>query len=279
MLTAGAHGTAIEPGRDRQVHFTGDFNPHGADFTGADAVTFSASDDGGATSTPLVVQITIAPAPLLGTIFDAPSLQQDAPLQRWDADLRRVLPGRDDPHQHAHRRAGGTARGLHRPAPRRAGGAEALVRTNAAGTTKLAFRPIKTDLVFLDVPALPGVLATGAVLFVAPDWSLNRRLPIRHKKFVITGRLVAEKFARARGTLSFQRRQGSRWVNVTRKVKLSASLKFTVTLSTKYSGKRARFVYTPKSIDYITSTFTFTPKKKKRLAGRVAASGVRAMHR
>ena len=157
-------------------------------------------------------------------------------------------------------------------------GGKKLVRTNAAGTTKLLFRPIKTDLVFLDVPELPGVFATGAVLFVAPDWSINKRLPIRHKKFVITGRLLAEKFARTRGTLSFQRRKGTKWVNVTRRVKLSPSLRFTVTLSTKFSGKRVRLVYTPKTVDYITSTFTFTPKKK-RLAGRVAASGVRAMHR
>ena len=224
------------------------------------------------------MQITIAPAPLLGTIFDAPSLQQDAPLQdgtpTFDVFYR-------DPTTLTSTLTDGPVAPLagfvvrHRGVP----AAPKLVRTNAAGTTKLAFRPIKTDLVFLDVPALPGVLATGAVLFVAPDWSLNRRLPIRHKKFVITGRLLAEKFARARGTLSFQRRQGSRWVNVTRKVKLSASLKFTVTLSTKYSGKRARLVYTPRTVDYIASTFTFTPKKKKRLAGRVAASGVRAMHR
>jgi len=277
VLISGAHGTATAPDATGKFTFAADFNPQGADYTGADAVSFTAGD-GTLTTGTLTVPITIAPAPLLFTTPDAPSLQEDRPLQdgtpTWDVFYK-------DPTTLTSSLTDGPVTPLPGYAIRHRGvpGGPKLVPTNAAGTTTLAFRPLSTQLLFLDVPALPGVLAAGGVLFVAPDWSLARRLPIRHKRFVITGRLVAEKFARSRGTLSFQRRKGTKWVNVTRKVKLSASLRFTVTLSTKYSGKKVRLIYTPRTPDYITSTFTFTPKVKKRLAGRIAAGGVRAMHR
>jgi hypothetical protein len=277
VLISGAHGTATAPAATGTFTFTADFNPNGADYTGADAVSFTASD-GTLDTAPLTVPITIAPAPLLHTMPDSPSLQEDAPLQdgtpTWDVFYK-------DPTTLTSSLTDGPVTPLPGYAVRHRGvpGGPKLVQTDAAGAANLPFRPLSTQFLLLDVPALPGVLAAGGVLFVAPDWSLSHRLPIRHKRFVITGRLVAEKFARSRGTVSFQRRKGTKWVNVTRKVKLSASLRFTVTLSTKYSGKRVRLVYTPRTPDYITSTFTFTPKVKKRLAGRVAAGGVRAMHR
>jgi hypothetical protein len=277
VLTSGQFGTATITDPSGKFTFAAQFNPAGADYTGPeDAVSFTASD-GTLDTAALNVPITIAPAPLLFTMPDAPSLQEDAPVQgtpTWDVFYK-------DPTTLTSSLTDGPVTPLpgygvrHRGVP----GGTKLVTTNAAGVTTLAFRPVSTQLLFLDVPALPGVLAAGGVLFVAPDWRLARRLPIRHRRFVITGRLVAERFARSRGTVSFQRRQGTKWVNVTRKVKLSPSLRFTVTLSTKFSGTKVRLVYTPRTPDYITSTFTFTPKLKKRLGGRVAAGGMRAMHR
>jgi hypothetical protein len=89
---------------------------------------------------------------------------------------------------------------------------------------------------------------------------------------------VAEKSARKGGTVRFQRRKGTKWITVTSRVPLSSALRFTVKLSTKFSGKRTRLVYRPRTgSEYITSTYTFTPKKK-RLAGRLDVAGVRLHH-
>ncbi len=139
-------------------------------------------------------------------------------------------------------------------------------------------RPIVSELLVFDVPSLQGVIPTAAILFVAPDWSVPKRVPIRRGKFVISGRLLAEKSARKGGTVRFQRRKGAKWITVTKRVPLTSALRFTVKLSTRFSGKSTRLVYRPKSgSEYITSDFTFTPRKK-RLAGRLDVRGVRLHH-
>lgn len=278
IATNGTHGTATVPDQTGKFIYTATFNPNGADFVGADVLHMTASD-GGPSSTPFDVTISVGDAPLLGGNIDAATLKVDAPFQgtpvfevlykdpvTLSATLKEAQPPSTPLGGFAVRFQGIPA------------GPKTLT-TNAGGAVGLVFRPLISDFVSLDVPSLPGVFSAPAILLVAPDWSIPSRVPVRHRKFVVAGRLRAEKSARTGGTLTFQRRKGTKWLTVTRKVKLSASLRFTVKLSTKYSGVRLRLLYKAKATsDYINSEFRFKLRKKKRSTGRVAVRSVRASH-
>jgi hypothetical protein len=282
-----AKGTASAPAADGRFTFTATFNPSGADPTGADTVEITATDGdgpGGAATVP--VPITIGPAPVVDTTFTAPDLQPDATLQ----DGRRTFDvfyktnvtataNLSDPTAAAPLAAFGvrfrSGRGVNRTA-----------NTNTFGDARFSFRPLVTDQYAFDVPALKGTFSDGFVFWVAPDWKIAKRFPVKNKKFVIGGRLLAGKSARTKGSyVQFQRRKGTKWLVVVRKVAVAANMTFSVRVSrAAFSGKTVRFRYVSKNADYIGSSFKFTitaPKPRLRAWAGPATAGAtaRALHR
>ncbi len=134
--------------------------------------------------------------------------------------------------------------------------------TNAAGRVATKFKPLVSDEYAFDVPTIKGSFVDGYVFWVAPDWKLASTFPVKNRKFVISGRLLAKKSARTRGSyVRFQRKKGSKWVTVVSKVPVSSAMTFTVKVSrANYAGKRVRFRYVSKNLDYIGSSFAFTVK-------------------
>jgi hypothetical protein len=275
----GGHGTATAPDPvTRKFVFTADFNPSAPDYVGPDQITVTATDDTPDPGVDFVVPIKIVAAPDLNGGIDAASLITDNSVPDTTAfdvfykDPTSLSATLTDSQPPAGPLAGFGVRFDGIPKGPR------TVTTDAKGNAELVIRPLVSDLLVFDVPTLRGVIPTAAILFVAPDWSVPKKVPIRRGKFVISGRLLAEKSARKGGSVRFQRRRGTKWVTVTRSVRLSSTLRFTVKLSTRFSGKRVRLVYRPKKgSEYITSTYTFTPKKQ-RLAGRLVVVGVRLHH-
>jgi hypothetical protein len=275
----GGHGKATAPDTlTRKFTFTAGFNPTAPDYVGPDQITLTATDGDGAPGVDFPVAIKIVAAPDLNGVISSPTLMEDTSVTGATAfdviykDRTELTASLSDSQPPAGPLAGYGVRFAGIPnGPR-------TVTTNAGGNVRLVVRPIVSELLVFDVPSLQGVIPTAAILFVAPNWSVPKRVPIRHGKFVISGRLLAERSARTGGTVRFQRRKGAKWITVTKSVRLSSTLRFTVKLSTRFAGMSARLVYRPKKgSEYISSTYEFKPKKK-RLAGRLDVRGVRLHH-
>ncbi len=278
-----AIGTATAPAASGSFVFTGSFVQAG-DPLGDVTLNLSAVD-ADAAPLPFSVPISINAAPELSTTFTGKDLQPDTTLAPPDnrptfdvfyktpvtttATLTDPTPGTP--------LAAFTVR-LHselntvKTAP-----------TNAAGKAVIKFTPLVTEAYDFGVPALPGTFLNGYVFWVAPDWKVAKTFPVKHKKYVISGRLLASKSARTKGSsIAFQRLKGKKWITVIRKVPISTSLTFTVKVSrSAFSGKTVRFVYTSKTVDYIGSSFRFTikPKVKAHVTSRTAAASFTAASR
>lgn len=261
-----AHGTATVPDAAGKFTFTGAFNNSGPDYVGADQFSVTASD--GVDTQPATVLITIGAAPILDGSIDAASLTNRKPLTDGTPAfgvlyrdpvtvITRLLDGTNP-------LAGFVVRMQGLP------GAPVQKTTPANGTVTVVYKPVVSDLFQTDVPSLPGTFAAAAAIFVGPAWRVADTFPIRKGKFVISGRLLAQKSARTTGTVKFQRRKGKKWVTVVSRVTVSRSMTFTIRVSRKANAnKRVRFIYIPKSTsDYITSTDTFTISLSRKAVAR-----------
>ena len=269
-------GTASAPAVNGSTFvFTGTFNPNGVDPTGADTVNLSATD--GATTEPVSIPISIGPAPVVDTTFTGKDLQADTPLQdgrrTYDVFYKTKVTATSnlsDPTTSAPLAAFSLRfrSGL---------GVSRLANTNGAGNAIFAFTPLVSDEYDVGPTALPGTFLDGFIFWVAPDWKIAKTFPVRKKKYVISGRLLAGKSARTKGSyVRFQRKKGAKWVTVVSKVPVSAAMTFTVKVSrSAYSGKTVRFLYVSKNQDYIGSSFRFTIRSVK----RSYAAGTRAINR
>ncbi len=283
ITSAPAKGSAALPGADGTFTFTATRDPGGNDPIGPDSVTFRAVDSD-PTPALAVVPISIGPAPVVNTTFKAKDLAPDTALDdgrpTFDVFYRTPVTATStltDP-------TPGTPLAAFDVRFRSGLGVARQAPTNAAGRVTTKFTPLVSDEYAFDAPALRGSLVEGYVLWVAPDWKLASTFPVQHRKFVISGRLLAKKSARTKGSyVRFQRKRGSKWVTVVSKVPVSASMTFTVKVSRAgYAGKRVRFRYVSKNVDYIGSSFAFTitaAKRRAHLAGRAStrfgAVGVR----
>ncbi|MDX6376797.1 MAG: hypothetical protein QOE98_1100 [Gaiellaceae bacterium] len=289
-VTAPQYGTVTVPTAAGAFTFTGTFNPNGSDPTGPDSVTFSATDSD-PTPANVIVPISIGPAPVVSTIFKAADLQPDQPLQdgRPTFDVFYKVPVTAtstlvDPAPEPDAPLAGFKIRFH-------SGLGALVQTptNAAGKAVTNFTPLVSDEYSFNVPALPGTFFEGYVLWVAPDWKIASRFPVKNKKFVIAGRLLAKKSARTKGSyVRFQRRKGSKWVTVVSKVPVSSAMTFSVKVSrAAYLNKKVRFLYVSKNVDYIGSNYSFTIRAAKPKSHHARSTGMaagpsaatRSMHR
>jgi hypothetical protein len=284
-----AKGTASTPAVDGTTFvFTGTFNPNGSDPTGADTVNLSATD-GSITPGAVSIPISIGPAPVIDTTFTGKDVFVDAPLQdgrrTYDVFYKTVVTATSN---------------LSDPTPPYAPLAAFSLRfrsgvginlphnTNGAGNAIFTARPLVTDEYDFDVPSLPGTFHDGFVLWIAPDWKIASRFPVKKRKYVISGRLLANKSARTKGSfVSFQRLKGKKWITVIRKVPVSTAMTFSVKVSrSAFVGKTVRFYYTSKNIDYIDSFYRFkiVTKRSAAPAARISASATgtsatRGLHR
>ena len=274
VATAPLKGTATAPGVDGKFVFTGTFNPNGSDPIGADSVTFNVVDADLGVPVSVLVPISIGPAPEINTTFKAKDLAPDATLQdgrpTFDVFYKTPVTATSlvtDP-------TPGTPLAAFSVRFRSGLGAVKQAPTNASGKVVTKFIPLVSDEYAFDVPSLPGSFVEGYVFWVAPDWKLATTFPVKNRKFVISGRLLAKKSARTKGSyVRFQRKKGTKWITVVSKVPVAAAMTFTVKVSrANYAGKRVRFVYVSKNEDYIGSTYTFTIKAAKPKSGRVATS-------
>jgi hypothetical protein len=263
-------GTVTVPGADGTFVFTGTYNPDGSDPTGNDTVNFTADDDGAGPNAPFAfaVPISVKAAPVVNTTFTGKDLQPDTALTdgRLTYDVFYKTPVTatatlTDPTPVAPLAAFAVRfrSGL--------GAVKTSAPTNAAGRAGITFTPLVTDEYAFDVPALPGTYSDGFVFWVAPDWKIAKTFPVKNKKFVISGRLLANKSVRSKSSyVRFQRKQGTKWVTVISRVPISPALTFTVKVKRSgYVGKRVRFVYVSKNADYIGSIYSFTIKVKPRV--------------
>jgi hypothetical protein len=286
-LPAPALGTATVPGADNTFIFTGTFNPNGSDPIGADTVNFTADDDGAGANPPVTfaVPISVNAAPVVSTTFTGKDLEPDMALEdgrpTFDVFYKTLVTATStltDPTPVAPL-AAFTVRF------RSGVGAVKTAPTNAAGKAVFTFTPLVSDEYDFGVPALPGTYRDGFVLWVAPDWKIARTFPVKNKKLVISGRLLAGKSVRSKGSyVRFQRRKGTKWVTVISRVPVTSALTFSVKVKrSAYLGKRVRFVYVSKNVDYIGSIYSFTIRAKKPQAhGRASAdlgNASRASHR
>jgi hypothetical protein len=288
---AGAPGPALGvattvPGADGTFVFTGTYNPNGSDPVGADTVNLTADDDGGGPNVPVAfaVPISVNAAPVVSTTFTAKDLQPDTTLNdgRLTFDVFYKTPVTatatlTDPTPVAPLAAFAVRfqSGL--------GAVKTSAPTNAAGKAGITFTPLVTDEYAFDVPALPGTFSDGFVFWVAPDWKIAKTFPVKNKKFVISGRLLAAKSARSKGSyIQFQRATGKGWVTIISRVAISPALTFTVKVKrSAFVGKKVRFLYVSKNVDYIGSSMRFTIKAKRSLThmpsgGRAVELGARA---
>jgi len=268
--------------------FTGTFNPSGSDPTGADSVTLSATDGSAVTAT-ATIPISIGGAPVIDTTFTGKDVLVDAPL----ADFRRT-------YDVFYKTVVTATSNLSDPTPpyaplaafslrfRSGLGINVAHNTNGAGNAIFTVRPLVSDEYDFDVLSLPGTFHDGFVLWIAPDWKIASRFPIKKRKYVISGRLLANKSARTKGSfVSFQRKKGTKWITVIRKVPVSTAMTFTVKVSrAAFVGKTVRFYYTSKNVDYIDSSFRFkiVTKRSAAPAARIstsatASAATRGMHR
>lgn len=140
------------------------------------------------------------------------------------------------------------------------------VPTGAGGSAALRLKPRVTGDYTFDVPSIAGTLAQHVTFRVAPDWKVARAFPVRHGKLVVSGRLLASRSARERGSyVKLQRRVQRRWVTV-RRLAISRALLVSARLPRSSEGSRLRFVYVSKTDDYIGSSRAFTARAAK-LAG------------
>ena len=289
VLTAPVNGTATTPAADGKFVFTGKFVATG-DPTGPDSVTYSATD--GLTTMPVTVPVVIRDAPIITYDVAARDLQPDITLKdgRKTFDIFYKTPATftatlTDP------TPGTPLAGFALKWRNGRGAPLKQATTNAAGDAVFKFTPLLTDEYAFNAATLPGTFFEGLVLWVAPDWKIASRFPVKNKKYVINGRLLAGKSARAKGAfVRFQRKKGSKWITVVSKIPISKAMTFTAKVSrSANAGKRVRFLYVAaKNVDYIGSSFAFTilstvKPKAHALTGRVAtafgAAGVRrAMH-
>jgi hypothetical protein len=277
-----AKGTASTPAVDGTTFlFTGTFNPNGSDPVGADSVTLSASDGSLVTGT-ATVPVSINAAPVVDTTFTGKDLQADTPLQdgrrTYDAFYKTLVTATSN---------------LSDPTPpyaplaafslrfRSGLGVTRLANTNGAGNAIFKFAPVVSDEYDVGAPKLPGTFLDGFIFWVAPDWKIAKTFPVKKKKYVISGRLLANKSARTKGSVvRFQRKKGSKWITVISKVPVSTAMTFTVKISrSTYSGKTVRFLYVSKNQDYIGSSFKFTIKSVKAKSLRTYVAGTHALHR
>ena len=276
-------GTATAPAAGGSTFvFTGTLGPNGVDPTGADTVNLSASD-GSATLGAASIPISIGAAPVTETTFAGNDIEPDTPLQ----DGRRTFTV-------FYKTTITATSNLTDPTPAtplsafsvrfRSGiGVTKTAATNLAGNALFTFRPLVTDEYAFDVPALPGSFIEGYVFSVAPDWKITAPFPVRNKKYVISGRLLAGRSARTKGSyVRFQRKRGTNWITVVSKVPVSSAMTFSVKVSkSAYTGKTVRFLYFSKNDDYIHSIYRFTIKAGKPQLGRGATGSafVRSAHR
>jgi hypothetical protein len=269
-------GTATVPSANGTFVFTGTFNPTGSDPTGNDTVNFTASD--GTESRAVSVPISVNAAPVISTTFTGKDLETDTPLQdgrpTFDVFYKTLVAATStltDPTP-VTPLAGFTVRfrsGV--------GAVKTSNPTNATGKAGFTFTPLVSDEYAFDVPALRGTFHDGFIFWVAPDWKIAKTFPVKNKKFVISGRLLAGKSVRKGSFVQFQRAKGTKWVTIVSRVPVTAALTFTVKVKrSAYLGKRVRFLYVAnKNIDYIGSSFAFTIRAKKPKV-RVVGFGARA---
>jgi hypothetical protein len=274
LVTAPTIGTATLPAADGSFTFTGNFVATG-DPVGADSVTFSADDADPAGPTNVTVPITVGAAPVITYDVAGTDLQPDVALkdgrQTFDVFYKTVVTFTStltDPTPQTPL-AGFAVRwrnGLGAP-PKQA-------VTDANGHAVFKFAPLVTDEYAFNAPTLPGTFFEGLVLWVAPDWKIARKFPVKNKKYVISGRLLAGKSARTRGSfVRFQRKKGSKWITVIAKLPISKTMTFTARVPrAANAGKRVRFLYVSKNDDYIGSSYEFTIAVKK-------SATARALHR
>ena len=79
------------------------------------------------------------------------------------------------------------------------------------------FTPLLTDEYAFNAATLPGP-SSRASCCGCPGLEDRVEVPVKNKKYVINGRLLAGKSARAKGAfVRFQRKKGSKWITVVSK--------------------------------------------------------------